>query len=106
VFFKEDLMDQLMVTPGALPAASTAAAVTAATAGAMAVAESVPMTAVAPGTVSPQMVAATARIIEHGANRLAAAELGASVVAAVSAAFADSGLGYDVVEAASAAKLV
>lgn len=99
-------MDQMMVIPGALPAASAGAAATAATAGAMAAAEAVPMTAVAPGTASPQMVAATARIIEHGANRLASAQLGATVVAAVSAAFADNGLGYEVVEAASAAKLV
>lgn len=99
-------MEQMMVLPGALPAASAGAAATAATAGATAAAESVPMTAVAPGTASPQMVAATARIVEHGANRLAAAQMGAMVVAAVSATFADNGVGYEVVEAANAAKLV
>ncbi|MBU8817540.1 hypothetical protein KL864_16685 [Mycolicibacterium goodii] len=98
-------MRQLFAESSGLLAASAASGATAAEVAAGAAAEAVPMTAVLPGTASPVVVASTARIIEHGVNKLAVSALGSAMVAAVAAAYAETGLGYETVDLASAAKL-
>ncbi|MEN4464172.1 PE family protein [Mycolicibacterium conceptionense] len=99
-------MGELFAQPGALAAASAGTATTAITAEAAAVAEAVPMTAVLPGTASPTVVASTTRIVAHGAQKLAMSTLGAAMVALVAEAYAESGLGYEVMDTTNAATLL
>lgn len=99
-------MIELFAQPAGLGVASGATATTAITAESAAVAEAVPMMAVLPGTASPTVVASTARIIEHGAQKLAMSQLGAAMVAMVAEAYAENGIGYEVVDGVNAGTLL
>ncbi|WP_454793813.1 hypothetical protein [Mycolicibacterium lutetiense] len=99
-------MIEVFAQPAALGVASGATATTAVTAEAAAVAEAVPMTAVLPGTASPTVVASTARIVAHGAQKLAMSQVGSAMVALVAEAYAENGLGYEVVDGVNAATLL
>ncbi|APA78404.2 MULTISPECIES: hypothetical protein [Mycobacterium] len=61
--------------------------------------------AVLPGTLSPAVIEGTARVIAHGANKLAVSTAGSALLAAVSAGVAESGLAYGITEDGNAAAL-
>lgn len=61
--------------------------------------------AVLPGTVSPAVILGTARVIAHGANHLAVSAAGSALLGVVSAAVAEAGGAYGVVEAGNTAAL-
>jgi hypothetical protein len=71
----------------------------------MAAGTAVATSAVLPGTLSPAVIAATARVVAHGANKLAVSTAGAALMTAVSAGVAENGVGYGITEAANAAAL-
>ncbi|PQM45051.1 hypothetical protein C1Y40_04791 [Mycobacterium talmoniae] len=98
-------MHEVFVQPEGLLGASASSGSAAATVAAGAAAQAPPMTAVMPGTMSPAVVAGTARVIAHGTNKLAVSTLGAAVVAAVAEAYAENGIGYEVADLANAGSL-
>lgn len=98
-------MQDLIAESGGLAAAAAGAGAQAVTVQSGAAAEAVPMTAVLPGTASPAVIAATARIVAHGTEKLAVSTAAAAFVGTVAAAFAENGIGYELADDASAASL-
>lgn len=98
-------MDMLLAETSALGVAATATATTATEVAAGAAAQAAGTEALAPGTLSPAVIMSTARVMEHGANRLAMSEMGAAVVAAAAATYGATAVSYEVVDAGNAAAL-
>lgn len=99
-------MGELMATPGALAAASSASVGTSAEVAAGAAATAVPMQAVLPGTLSPAVIAGTARVVAHGADKLAMSTLGSMIVAQVAEAYGENGAAYEITDDGGATALM
>jgi hypothetical protein len=99
-------MYELVTETAGLAVASGMTTTTAAGIGSGAAAAAPAMTEVLPGTASPAVILGTARVVEHGANKLAVSTAAATVVAAVASAYGACGLGYEVVDDASAVGLL
>ncbi|GAB4995107.1 hypothetical protein MAHJHV58_46200 [Mycobacterium avium subsp. hominissuis] len=101
----EDSTVDLIANTAGLAAGAAGHAATAAEVEGGAAATSVATTAVMPGTASPAVIAGTARVIEHGANKLAVSTAGSLMVASVAEALGEMGLGYGITETSSTAAL-
>lgn len=99
-------MSELLAETGALAVASGSTAATAAESGAGAAAAAVPAEAILPGTLSPTVILGTARVMAHGAQKLAMSSMGAMVVAQVAEAYGENGIGYEVTDDAGAVSLI
>ncbi|MGD9622336.1 MAG: hypothetical protein AB7G47_20120 [Mycolicibacterium sp.] len=98
-------MDILLAETSALGVAATSTATTATEVAAGAAAQAVGTEALMPGTLSPAVVLSTARVMEHGANRLAMSEMGAAMVAAAAATYGATAVTYETVDVGNAAAL-
>jgi hypothetical protein len=96
---------ELIASAEGLGVASAAHASNAAEVAGVAAGTAVPTMAVLPGTLSPAVIAGTARVIAHGAERLAVSSAGAALMGAIAASVAESGAGYTSSDDAGAAAL-
>jgi hypothetical protein len=101
----EDVIVELIASTEGLAGAAAAHGVHSGEVVGLAAGTAVATTAVLPGTISPAVIVGTARVIAHGANKLAASAAGSALLGAVSAAVAEAGATYGVVEAANTAAL-
>ena len=97
---------ELITTTEGLAAGATAHGAHAVEVEGMAAGTAVATSAVLPGTLRPAVIEGTARVVAHGANKLAVSTAGSALVAAVSAAIGENGIAYGITEDANAAALL